>query len=126
MTSSVELRRSSIHGIGVYALRDFKTGEVVLRWDVSHIISNKELNSLSKDERAFTHPFNESSTLIVQPPERYVNHSCANNTVVRDFCDVAVRNISEGEEVTSDYSSNGAGLKFTCSCGAASCRGMIG
>ena len=120
------MRSSPIHGRGVYARRAFRAGEVVLRWDTSHLLSGAELASLPEPERLYTHPFDEHRVLVVQPPERYVNHSCDSNTAVRDFCDVAVRAIAPGEEVTGDYSSDGSGSKFTCSCGAANCRGTVG
>lgn len=126
MGRDVEMRRSSIHGMGIYSLRAFQAGEIILRWDISHLITNEEMASLSDEERQYTHPFDGNTAIIVQPPERYVNHSCANNTVVRDFCDVAVRDISAGEEITSDYSSDGSGSKFICSCGAKNCRGIVG
>ena len=122
---AVEARKSSTHGIGVYALRAFEAGEIVLRWDLSHTLSKEELASLPDHERMYTHSIDGGRTILVQPPERYVNHSCDNNTVVRDYCDVAVRDIAPGEEVTSDYSSDGSGSKFTCSCGAENCRGIV-
>lgn len=122
----VEVRKSSIHGLGLYALRDFRVGEIVLRWYLSQLISKDELLSLPEQERKYTHPFDSERILIVQPPERYVNHSCDNNTEVRDFCDVAVRNIAASEEITSDYSSDESGSKFNCSCGAKNCRGTVG
>lgn len=123
---NVEVRKSSIHGLGLYALRDFRAGEVVLRWSLSRIISKDELDSLPEDERKYTHPFDAERLLIVQSPERYVNHSCDNNTEVRNFCDVALRNIASGEEVTSNYSTDESDSKFNCSCGAENCRGWIG
>ena len=46
--------------------------------------------------------------VLLGEPERYVNHSCANNTGVEEFTDVAVRDILPGEEITSDYRSGGA------------------
>jgi hypothetical protein len=122
----VEVRRSPIHGVGVYARRAFEAGEVVLRWDTSRRLTAGEAASLPEEERRYTHPFDDGTTLLMQPPERYVNHSCDNNTAVRDFCDVAVRRISEGEEVTSDYSADGSGSRFVCSCGAGNCRGVVG
>jgi len=90
-------------------VRNFRQGEVVLRWDVTHLIEHEELASMPERGRLYTHPFDENRLIVVQPPERYVNHSCDNNTVVRDFCDVAVRDIDAGEEITSDYTSDGAG-----------------
>lgn len=121
----VDVRTSSIHGSGLYALRSFEPDEIVLRWDLSHIIPSEELQTLSEKERRYTHPLDENRILIIQPPERFVNHSCNNNTVVRDFCDVAVRPIMPGDEITSDYSADGSGSAFTCSCGEENCRGTV-
>ena len=112
--------------MGLYACRRFAPGEVVLRWDLSHTIANDELAVLSEMERRYTHPLDQHRMLVVQPPERFVNHSCNNNTVVRDFCDVAVRHIEAGEEITSDYSLDGSEYEFTCSCGELNCRGKVG
>jgi SET domain-containing protein len=123
--SSVEIKPSQIEGQGLYALRSFAVGEIVLRWDISHLIANELLDSLSPQERKYVHRFDEHRILIVQPPERYVNHSCNNNTEVRNFCDVAIREIAVGEEITSDYGSDGSGSKFVCRCGAANCRGPV-
>lgn len=127
MTSDdVEVRPSGIHGHGLYAIRDFRSGEVVLRWDVSHKISNDTLKLLSEDERRYVHPFSDDESIIVQPPERFVNHSCDNNTVVVNFSDVAIRSITKDAEITSDYGSDGSGSSFKCSCGSANCRGTVG
>src|ERR1044072_4134784 len=100
---NVEIRQSGIHGQGLYARREFAPGEVVLRWDTSKLISREEQSLLPVDERKYTHPFDETRMMVVQPPERFVNHSCDNNTVVRDFCDVAIKPIAVGDEITSDY-----------------------
>jgi len=124
--AEVEVRGSPIHGLGVYARRAFEADEVVLRWDTSRRLTAAEAASLPEGERRYTHPFDSETTLLVQPPERYVNHSCDNNTVVRDFCDVAVRRIPAGEEVTSDYAADGSGSRFVCACGARGCRGVVG
>jgi len=121
----VEVRASCIHGRGVFALRAFKAGEVVLRWDVSQTLPREGVASLPEQERVYTHPFDAERVILVRPPERYVNHSCDSNTVVRGFCDVAVRDIAAGEEVTSDYSLDGSGASFACACGAEGCRGSV-
>ena len=121
----IEIKASSIEGVGVFARREFKTGEIVLRWDVSRVIDKEEAASLSETEKRYTHPCG-GRVLVVQPPERYVNHSCDNNTEVRNFCDVAIRDIVPGEEITGNYSTDGGGLAFDCRCQAANCRGVIG
>jgi len=125
-SDSVEIRDSTIQGRGVYAKRVFDAGEIVLRWDLSHTIPNEQLAALPEDERRYTHPLDEHRTLIVQAPERFVNHSCAPNTEVREFCDIALRRIEAGEEITSDYGEAGAAVAFECNCGSAQCRKHIG
>jgi SET domain-containing protein len=125
IVQELEARPSSIHGSGLFALRVFEAGEIVLRWDVSHLISNEQLSSLTEHERKYTHPFDEKTTILMQAPACLVNHCCDNNTVVRDFCDVAIRRIEAGEEITSDYSSDGSGSGFDCSCGSKNCRGAV-
>ncbi len=125
-TLDVEIRRSGIDGLGAFALRPFKAGEVVLRWDVSRRVTRGVVSDLPGSEKNYLHPYDEESLVVVQPPERYVNHSCDNNTGMRNFCDVAVRDIRAGEEITSDYEADGAGQRFECRCGSADCRGSIG
>ncbi|HJU52955.1 MAG TPA: SET domain-containing protein-lysine N-methyltransferase [Pyrinomonadaceae bacterium] len=122
----VEIKRSGIDELGAFALRPFKAGEVVLRWDVSRRVHRGQADDIPDSEKKYLHPYDEESLIVVQPPERYVNHSCDHNTEVRNFCDVAVRDIRAGEEITSDYEADGAGLKFVCRCGSAKCRGSIG
>ena len=125
MFNDLEIRESTIAGRGLYALRNFEAGEKVLRWDLSHSIAIEEWSSLSEEERRYTHPLNAQRILIVQPPERFVNHSCDPNTRVINFSDVAIRRIAIGEEITSDYGSEGAAVNFKCSCGSRTCRGVI-
>ena len=98
----IEIRPSAIDGMGVFALRSFQPGDVVLRWDVSHLIRKADTSQLPETERHYTHPFDNDGLVLVQPPERFVNHSCDNNTEVRDFSDVAIRDIHPGEELTSN------------------------
>ena len=122
----VEIRSSGIHHLGVFALRSFKTGEVVLRWDTSHRVPAVQAAEYRDRPGLYLHPHDAGSFFVVQSPECYVNHSCAHNTEVKDFMDVAVRDIAAGEEITSNYETDGAGLCFVCRCGAQRCRGVIG
>ena len=122
----VEVRGSAIHGTGLFAHRQFRAGEIVLRWKLDHRINASQLATLPVDERKYLHPLDEKTFVILPPPERFVNHSCDNNTAARDFCDVAVRDIRVGEEITSDYAADGAGRSFLCACGAHNCRKFVG
>ena len=121
MKDDIEIRPSTISGRGVFARRRFRKGETVLKWDVSRKIRRDRIDSLSAEEHHFVNPFDDDFFLLVGEPERYVNHSCANNTRVEQFTDVAVRDILPGEEITSDYRSGGAIVDFVCRCGAPHC-----
>jgi len=126
-SSDVEVRKSGIQGTGLFACRAFKAGDVVLQWKLEKKIDATELSSLDFEERTYLHPLDEHTYAILQPPERFVNHSCNNNTVVRNLCDIAVRDIQVGEEITSDYSSSDSGdQSFQCACGAPNCRKFFG
>lgn len=120
----IEIRPSGISGRGVFARRRFRKGETVFRWDLSRKIRRDQIDLVSADERHFLNPFDEEFFVVVAEPERYVNHSCANNTRVEHFTDVAVRDILPGEEITSDYRSGGAVIDFVCRCGAANCSSV--
>lgn len=58
----------------------------------------------------------------MQPPERYINHSCYANTVVVGQSDVASRDIPPNTEITSDYIDIET-ENFECNCGAVNSRG---
>jgi hypothetical protein len=122
----VAVRFSSIHKQGVFALRDFCIGEIVLRWDTSVCISKEDIDTIQETEKGYLHPYSSDRLILVQSPERFVNHSCNHNTEVHNYCDVAIRDIASGEEITSNYETDGAGHIFECHCGSPNCRGMIG
>ncbi len=56
-----------------------------------------------------------------------INHSCDPNCFVSGTSIVAQREISRGEELTFDYSSDidWPGFKMVCRCGEPNCRGVI-
>lgn len=86
---------------GVFAERDFKEGEIVVRYSLRHL-TDQEYQDLPEIERElFTHTRN--GVIHLYPiPERYVNRSSDPNTIP-DFDkggDVALRDIRKGEEIT--------------------------
>jgi hypothetical protein len=121
MNEDIEIKPSSISGRGVFARRRFRKGETVFRWDLSRKIRRNELGSLPSEQHHFLNPFNDDFFVLLGEPERYVNHSCANNTRVEQFTDVAIRDILPGEEITSDYGSGGVVVDFVCHCRAPNC-----
>ena len=123
--SDIIVKKSKIDGKGVFAGRDFKQGEIVIKWNVSHKINPKEIKKLSEQEKNYVAFFN-GKYIIMQSPAKYVNHSCDANTYAKNFCDVAKRNIKKGEEITGDYSENElSGFEMKCNCGSKNCKKLI-
>lgn len=99
---SVVVKPSLIEGYGVFAKRLFKTGETVLSWNPQRL-SKDEVRTIPEDQRRYLNVLEDGTDVLMQIPERYINHSDIPNTRVVDKTDVAVRDIYEGEEVTSSY-----------------------
>lgn len=120
----VIVKKSNIHNKGVFASRNFKKGEIVLHWDISNIITKDEYNKLSSEETDHI-PILNGKYIIIQDPEKYVNHSCDANTISENFCDIAVRDIKKGDEITTDYSKDPPETEMICNCGSLKCKRMI-
>ncbi len=85
---------------GVFANRDFKKGEVVIRYKLKSL-TNKEFENLPESQKQFTHT-RSGIIYLYSSPERYVNHSSNPNTIqdLNGSCDIAIRNIKKGQEIT--------------------------
>lgn len=125
-TDDVEVKDSEIQGLGVFATRDFKKGEVVLKWDLSNQISKEEYERLSNKEKIYV-VFDEGKFFVMQEPYKFVNHSCKSNTRSKNFCDIAIKDIKKGEEITSNYNDDAPpnGVKVKCQCDCDNCVGYI-
>jgi len=115
---------SKIHGEGLFALKLIHTGEIVVRWQKKEL-SPSQFESLSNSEKMYVGVEN-GKKFLMEGPARYINHSCAPNTVPGKLCDIALRDIQPGEEITTDYKDffipSGS---FTCTCKHLSCRRVI-
>lgn len=87
---------------GVFANRNFKKGEVVVKYSLRPLTDQEYLN-LPETEKEFTHRHWGTAYLYL-PPARYVNHSSNPNTTqdLKNRCDIAIRDIKKGEEITTD------------------------
>ena len=94
--------KGKLAGKGVYASRDFKRGEVVIKYNLKPL-TQEEFDALPKKERWFTHKHRGQIFLYLEP-ERYVNHSKNPNTYqdLKTKCDIASRDIKKGEMITCD------------------------
>ena len=118
-------------GRGVFAARNFREGELVLH-AIGRVLPCQTMYSVQFDWKRH---------LEVEPPARYLNHSCDPNLGV-GRCDkggidfVALRDINKGEEVAFDYAmteykhyprANPADeFDLACHCQADNCRGRLG
>jgi SET domain-containing protein len=136
------VRRSPIHGRGVFAARRIRPGERIIEYTGDRV-TNDEL-----DRRLEGHVENGHTMLFTVDDEwtidatqrgsaaRYINHSCEGNcaTVHEDgriFIEAA-RNIQPGVELTYDYCldidgriTNELRRLYQCNCGASRCGGSL-
>lgn len=122
--NNVSVKISKIQGKGVFANKNFKKGEVVLKWKPK-ILKESDLGKLTEKEKHYIYKAGKNKYFLEQPPERYVNHSCDPNTKVKNQCDVAVKDIRKGEEITSFYGKASLPVGFICKCGNVKCRKLI-
>lgn len=126
MIKNIIVKKSKIIGKGVFAGRDFKKGEVVLKLEPKEL-TKSEADNVPISEAHYLWHVGRNRYFLMQPPARYVNHSCNANTTVRKGYDVARRVIKKGEEVTSNYA-RAKGTKrtaFVCKCGSKNCKGVV-
>lgn len=122
---AVEVRPSSIKGVGVFALVDFAAGEAITREDDSFVVTPD--NPLPESEQEHHCDwYADGRQVLLGVPERHINHSCDFNTLkvhvdgVRYT--VARRDIDAGEEITHNYCIDGFGdIVWQCNCGSANC-----
>ncbi|MBI5466977.1 MAG: SET domain-containing protein [Candidatus Kerfeldbacteria bacterium] len=105
--NDVVVKKSKIHGRGVFAKRQFRRGEVVMQWDVAQRVTKKQLVTLTPKDKTYLNRDAHGHLILLKSPERYVNHSSRPNTRVKGAADVAIRTIKTGEEITSDYTLEG-------------------
>jgi hypothetical protein len=137
------VRRSKIHGSGVYAARDIPKGTRVVEYlgeRISHAQADARYEEKGQDD-GHTFLFVVSSKVVIDAgvngnDARFINHSCDPNceTVIeggRVFIE-ALRDIRKGEELGYEYgltwesTDNPDELaNYACRCGAVKCRGSM-
>lgn len=136
----VYVAASKISGMGWFASRDIKVGEVV------NIMTGKEYSEkqvddlIRKGKLKIDDDFqiHDDKFLVGPGVDYFINHSCEPNAGVKNTNQiVAVKNIKKDEEVAIDYSTisgipkNGSSYRndewtMICNCRSRNCRGNIG
>jgi len=124
----VEVRPSSIEGLGVFAQRDFRAGERIRRVALVREITPEAPLRPEAGERIEHCGYPDGKVVLWGEPDRHVNHCCDPNAYEHYEGDaiftVARRAIGAGDEITFDYNVNtSGGNSWPCSCGAKRCRG---
>lgn len=127
-----ELRRVSDEiGHGVFATKLIPKGSITWALDyLDHVLEPQRAQQLP----AVFHPIIDRYAffdakgrhVLCWDHGRYVNHSCdATSLPLGSVCEVAVRDILPGEQITSDYVTLNLSEEMSCQCGAATCRGVV-
>ena len=126
----VEVRRSPIEGLGLFAGRAFEVGERIRRVNVVREITPAAPLREDLGERQDHCDYPDGRVVLLGSPDRHTNHSCDPSAWVLYEGEgtwlVARRDLEPGDEITVDYSLNvTGGSSWPCRCGAARCRGTV-
>jgi hypothetical protein len=139
----VRVRRSTVHGLGVFATRRIGKGKRIIEY-LGERIGHKEANrryALKNADDNHTFLFVVDRNVVIDAgthgnEARYINHGCDANceSVIenrRVYID-ALRTIKPGEELKYDYAIGrdrddppNIDEVFACHCGAEECRGTM-
>ncbi len=128
MAVEVEVKHSSIDGLGVFALVAIAQGQRIRQINLVREITPLAPLREDQGERIDHCDYPDGRVVLLGYPDRHINHSCDPNAYVQygetDCYLHARRDIAAGEEITCDYNLNiTGGTSWPCHCGAARCRG---
>jgi uncharacterized protein len=134
----IEVRDSSVHGRGVYAMQFIPEGTRIIEYTGQRVSWEAAPND---EDDPHTFNFGLDNGAVINPEiggndARWINHSCdpnceANEEDDRIFID-AMRDIQPGEELFYDYGleidepiTEESKKKYACHCGSSKCRGTM-
>jgi hypothetical protein len=139
----IQVRRSGIHGKGVFALASIPKGERILEYTGSVITwkQAKKLPPHNPDDPNHTFFFHIDDKHVINGLDggnaaKWINHACGPNCEAdeddgRVFI-TALRDIEPGEELNYDYGlildgkhTKKVKKEFACRCGTRKCRGTM-
>lgn len=128
-----ELKKSKIHGKGIFALRDISKGVDIIQYR-GEVISKKEgtKRALLQEKNGALYVFSLNKKKDIDGMDggngaQYINHSCDPNCESLNYDDEeiwiqSIKKIKKGEELTYDYGFDDEGF---CLCGSKNCRGRL-
>ena len=126
--------QSNHKGLGLFARRDFKRGEIL--WiiddhDIKVTLHDYEALDIHQRQKLNIYSYMDFQYRVIIPWDegKYVNHDCEPNStglIQFDNLSIAMRDIKAGEEIVEDYSCYfGHFETFDCRCSSSRCRGEI-
>lgn len=137
--AGVEVRRSRVHGHGVFAIRTLRAGEQIGRYAGRRYAAD-HMEDAWNDR--LTYLFGLSDGSMIDGAQggnatRHLNHACEPNVEAIEEYDAseelvivicATRRIAAGEELFLDYALEVDGddpAAYPCACGSPRCRGTL-
>jgi SET domain-containing protein len=139
----IQVRKSGVHGKGVFALRPIKKGETIIEYTGEMISWAEALRRHPHDPTDPNHTFyfhiDEDRVIDAKHggnAARWINHACDPNCEADEAGDrvfiKALRNLKPGEELFYDYGlvideryTPALKRQFACHCGTRACRGTM-
>ena len=139
----VQVRKSGVHGKGVYATASIRKGTRIIEYTGEHLPWKEAMDIPPHEPSDPYHTFYfslENGDVIDAGKggndSRWINHSCDPNCETSETDDrifiYALRSIQPGEELFYDYKivpaerrTKALEKKFACRCGSANCRGTM-
>ena len=139
----IKVRRSRVHGQGVFALKRIAKGTRIIEYvgdRISHARANRRYDDHDENDN-HTFLFAVDRNVVIDATvdgndSRFINHSCdpnceSNIEQRRVFID-AIKTIAAGEELNYDYQIGrerddppNVDVIYACRCGAKDCRGTM-
>jgi len=139
----IQVRKSGVHGKGVFAARDIAKGEVLIEYIGERITWEQALDRHPHDPSQPDHTFyfhiddgHVIDANVGGNAARWINHACTTNCIAdeqdgRIFI-VAKKAIKKGDELFYDYGlvideryTPAVKKRFECRCGTRGCRGTM-
>ncbi|SDQ71201.1 SET domain-containing protein [Paraburkholderia tuberum] len=139
----IAVRRSGVHGKGVFALEPIAAGERLIEYKGERITWKEALrrhpHNPAEPNHTFYFALDDGKVIdgkVNGNSARWINHSCAPNCEAEEIDGHvyvhALRDIAEGEEVFYDYGlvidarqTKKLKKEYECRCGARKCRGTM-
>lgn len=120
---------SAMAGFGVFATKDIPKGTLTWCMDpLDIVLTRKDARSLPQEiQHTFfklSYQNSQGDYVLNWDIGRYQNHSCSPTSCLLPGlqCEIAVRDVSAGEQLSSDYATYNLETGWPCKCGAPNCR----